>query len=414
MSYKREKQKGRKQENALNVVQEEKAKSMQMGNCFKCFVRKGNKRKGNGLLHNSIAGKEEGFMSQGKSIAIPSVLKIGKGTLDHIGEYLKDADFEQVVIYFGNGLIDMFGMRVMESLKEAGISVREYRELDSVNIEDIITLAFNLPSHVQAIISIGGGKVIDAGKYAAFLRNLPFISVPTSSSSDGFSSASASLLVDGKRTSVPARMAYGIVVDTEVIKTAPEKFIYSGIGDMVSKITAVYDWIYEGQQGICVPNDVAIMIAKKAVNSFVRTPYESIKDDLFLRELLDSLAMSGIANEIAGGSAPTSGSEHLISHALDKILEVPQLHGIQVGIATYIMSKVHNHRYVRVNTVLTETGFWEYTRTLKMRREDFYRAIDMAPAIKPYRHTYLHEEKYREMAKQIVREDEVLKDILVD
>ena len=207
-------------------------------------LNKGSKRKDNGLLHKSIAGKEEGFMSQGKSIAIPSVLKIGKGTLDHIGEYLKDADFEQVVIYFGNGLIDMFGMRVMESLKEAGISVREYRELDSVNIEDIITLAFNLPSHVQAIISIGGGKVIDAGKYAAFLRNLPFISVPTSSSSDGFSSASASLLVDGKRTSVPARMAYGIVVDTEVIKTAPEKFIYSGIGDMVSKITAVYDWIY--------------------------------------------------------------------------------------------------------------------------------------------------------------------------
>ena len=34
-------------------------------------------------------------------------------------------------------------------------------------------------------------------------------------------------------------------------------------------------------------------------------------------ELLDSLAMSGIANEIAGSSAPTSGSEHLISHALD-------------------------------------------------------------------------------------------------
>ena len=353
-------------------------------------------------------------MNQGKSIAIPSVLKIGKGTLDHIGEYLKDADFGQVVIYFGNGLIDLFGMRVMDSLKEAGIQVREYRELDSVNIDDIITLAFNLPSHVQAVIAIGGGKVIDAGKYAAFLRNLPFISVPTSNSSDGFSSASASLLVDGKRTSVPARMAYGIVVDTEVIKTAPEKFIYSGIGDMVSKITAIYDWIYEGQQGVSVPNDVAIMIAKKAVNSFVRTPYTSIKDDLFLRELLDSLAMSGIANEIAGGSAPTSGSEHLISHALDKILEVPQLHGIQVGIATYIMSKVHNHRYIRVNQVLTDTGFWAYAKTLKMKREDFLKAIDMAPGIKPYRHTYLHEEKYRKMAKQIVMEDEVLRDILVD
>ncbi len=87
------------------------------------------------------------------------------------------------------------------------------------------------------------------------------------------------------------------------------------------------------------------MIAKKAVNSFVRTPFTSIQDDLFLKELLDSLAMSGIANEIAGSSAPTSGSEHLISHALDKMLEHPQLHGIQVGIATYLMSVVQDHRY---------------------------------------------------------------------
>lgn len=353
-------------------------------------------------------------MQTGSSIAIPSILKIGAGTLDQIGSYLKEARLTQVVIYFGNGLIDMFGMKVMESLKEEGVTVLAYRELDTVCIDDIITLAFGLPNHVQAVVSIGGGKVIDAGKYAAFLRNLPFISVPTSSSSDGFSSASASLIVDGRRTSVPAKLAYGIIVDTQVIRTAPEKFIYSGIGDMLSKITALYDWLYEGACGCSVPNDFAMMIAKKAVNSFVRTPFSSIKDELFLKELLDSLAMSGIANEIAGSSAPTSGSEHLISHALDKILEVPQLHGVQVGIATYIMSKVQDHRYIRVNTVLTETGFWKYASTLQMRREDFCRAIDMAPSIKPYRHTYLHEEKYREAAKQIVLQDPVLKDVLAD
>jgi glycerol-1-phosphate dehydrogenase [NAD(P)+] len=145
----------------------------------------------------------------------------------------------------------------------------------------------------------------------------------------------------------------------------------------------------------------------------VRTPYESIKDELFLKELVDSLAMSGIANEIAGSSAPTSGSEHLISHALDKILEIPQLHGIQVGIATYIMSKVQDHRYVRVETVLRETGFFDYAATLKMKRDDFIKAIDMAPSIKPFRHTYLHEENYREAAKKLVLEDEVLSKILV-
>ncbi len=347
----------------------------------------------------------------GSHIAIPTILKVGKGTLNNIGTYMKESGFEQAVIYFGNGLIDMFGYGVMESLKKEGVNVLEYREMDSVDIDDIIDMAFSIDSRVQVIVGIGGGKVIDAAKYAAYLRKLPFLSVPTSSSSDGFSSASASLIVNGRRTSVPARMAYGIIVDTEVIRTAPVKFIYSGIGDMVAKITALYDWVYEDRTGYTELNDFAMMIAKKAVNSFVRTPFETIQDDLFLKELLDSLAMSGIANEIAGGSSPTSGSEHLISHALDKMLETPQLHGIQVGIATYLMSRVQDHRYKRVNTVLTDTGFWDYVATLGLKREDYEKAIDMAPSIKPHRHTYLHEEKYRERAKQILREDEVLKKV---
>lgn len=348
-----------------------------------------------------------------QSIAIPSVLKVGSGALGEMGRILREKQIENVVIYFGNDLIDLFGAKVMGSLQEYDVEVLEYQELDSVHMEDIVQLAFSIDNRTQAVLGIGGGKVIDAAKYAAFLRKLPFISVPTSTSSDGFSSASASLLVSGKRTSVPARMAYGIIVDTDVIKSAPVKFIYSGIGDLVSKITSLYDWIYEEQQGVTVVNDFALMIAKKAVNSFVRTPFESIQEDLFLRELVDSLAMSGIANEIAGSSAPVSGSEHLISHALDKFLEPPQLHGIQVGIATYLMSKVQNHRYKRVDTIFTQTGFWDYVETLQMRREDFKKAIDMAPDIKPHRHTYLHEESYRTLAKQLLTEDARLARVLV-
>lgn len=348
-----------------------------------------------------------------KHIAIPVILKIGPGVLDDLGKYLMDVQLHKVVILFGNGLIDMFGLDVMASLKESGVEVLEYQELDTVRLEDLTSLAFSMPAKTQAIIGIGGGKVIDAAKYCGFLRNLAFISIPTSASSDGFSSASASLLVEGHRKSVPARLAYGIVVDTKIIKSAPQKFLYSGIGDMVSKITALYDWIFEEQHGYGKVNDFAVMIAKKAVNSFVRTPFESIDEDLFLKELLDSLAMSGIANEIAGSSAPTSGSEHLISHALDKMLEHPQLHGIQVGVATYLMSVVQDHRYRRVDTIFTQTGFWDYVKTLELKREDFEKAIDIAPSIKPFRYTYLHEQKYRDKAKQVLREDPRLKEILV-
>ena len=88
-----------------------------------------------------------------------------------------------------------------------------------------------------------------------------------------------------------------------------------------------------------------------------------------------------------------------------------QLHGVQVGIATYLMSRVQDHRYKRVNRIFTDTGFWNYVSTLGLKREDYAQAIDLAPSIKPSRHTYLHEEKYRELAKEILREDDVLKKV---
>lgn len=344
-------------------------------------------------------------------IAIPSLLKVEKGALAHIGTFLKNSGLTKVVIYFGNGLIEMFGTTVMDSLRSEGIEVLEYQELDSVKLEDITALAFHHPNKTQAIIGLGGGKVIDGAKYSSFLLKLPFISVPTSASSDGFSSSSASLIIDGHRKSVPAKMAYGIIADTDIIRSAPERFLYSGIGDMVSKITALYDWDFEEAHGYTKVNDCSRMIAKKAVNSFVRTPFTGIHEELFLKELLDSLAMSGIANEIAGSSAPTSGSEHLISHALDKYSDAPQLHGIQVGIATYLMSLVQEHRYQRIRTVLTDTGFFDYAETLNLDVSEYLTAIDTAPSVKPFRYTYLHEEKYRNLAKEILVQDEILRKV---
>lgn len=346
-----------------------------------------------------------------RTINIPALLKIGKGTLPEIGGFLKSNGFDKVVIYFGNGLIDMFGSTVMKSLEDNQIEILEYFEVDSVELSDITDIAFNMNNEAKAVIGIGGGKVLDAAKYSSFLKMLPFISVPTSSSTDGFSSTSASLWINNRKATVPAKMAYGIIADIDVIKSAPRSFLYSGIGDMVAKITALYDWQYEVEHGHGELNDCAVMIAKKAVNSFVRTPYDNIDDDIFLKELMDSLAMSGIANEIAGSSLPTSGSEHLISHALDKYAAKPQLHGVQVGIATYLMSMVQDHRYIRVRKVLSDTGFFDYVETLNLDVNEYLEAIDNAPSMKPFRHTYIHEEKYRKMAKEILVTDDIMKKI---
>jgi glycerol-1-phosphate dehydrogenase [NAD(P)+] len=346
-------------------------------------------------------------------IAIPSILEVGKGNINNVGTLIKKAMFQKVSIYFGEGIEELFGDAICNSLKKVDIEISNVEIISDIKFEAISTKAFEISNDVEALIGVGGGKVIDGVKYMSFLKKLPFISIPTSTSNDGFSSAGASLLVNDRRMSVPAKTPYGIIVDIDVIKGAPEKFIFSGIGDLVSNITALYDWKFEEENGKAIVDDFATMISKKAVNSFVRTEFKTIKDDLFLKELVDSLTLNGISMEIAGNSSPASGSEHLISHALDKFVEVPQLHGIQVGIATYIMAKVQNHRFERISKVLKETGFFEYVKSLKMKKEDFKRAIDDAPSIKSSRYTYIHVEENRILAKRIVEEDEMLKYVLI-
>ena len=345
-------------------------------------------------------------------IGIPTILKVGENTLENMGEYLAEFGLSKVVIYFGNGLVELFGEKVFAGMKDANVEVLHYEELDTVKIEDLMDMAFSLPNKTEAVIGLGGGKVIDAAKYMCYLRKIPFVSVPTSASSDGFCSSTASLIVNGRRMSVPAELADAIIVDTAAVLSAPQKFILSGVGDMIAKITAVYDWQFEAAAGYSTINDTAVMIAKNAVNSFARMPFDKVDKPVFIRELVNGLTLSGLANEIAGSSAPTSGSEHLISHALDKNSPAPQLHGIQVGIATYIMAIVQEHRVERIKSVFTDTGFFDYCKTLGLTKEEYKEAIDLAPSIKPFRHTYLHEEQYRIRAKEVIDTDEILQEIL--
>ena len=344
-----------------------------------------------------------------KEISIPMIMEVGPGRLSNMGKSILKSGIHNIVVFYGTGIKSLFGKEISEAFRDTPeLKILAEYECEQNTMEEVLLHAYSLPAHVQGIVGVGGGKVLDVAKYIGFLNNLPFISVPTSPAHDGFASSGCSLYINGRRSSVNARSPYGIIVDTKVIKNSPEKFIYSGIGDIISKVTAVFDWQYEEQMGITVANGMAIMIAKKSVNSIARMPFESITEDFFIKELVDSLTMSGLAMEIAGNSAPASGSEHLISHALDKNTPEPQLHGIQVGIATYIMSMVQNHRVNRVRKFLTDTGFFDYAATLHLDISDYERAIDLAPSIKPDRRLYIHEEKHRETAKRLLREDEIL------
>lgn len=350
-------------------------------------------------------------MRQGTNISIPSLLEISSGVIQQLETHLLKHRFQKAVIFFDEYTNEAFSKQVLSSFSQIKLDAKVLHS--GMDINDLMQSAFSLKNY-DVVIGMGGGALVDYGKYIAFLRKFPYISIPTSASNDGFASSNCSLFVNNKKTTVPAQIPYGIVVDLDIIQTAPTKMILAGVGDLISNITALYDWDFEEKHGVGYVNAFAAMLSKKAVNSFIRTPMDDIKHPIFLKELVSSMTMGGISTDISGNSAPISGSEHLISHALDKISTNPQMHGVQVGIATYIVAKVQDHRHERVRKVFERTGFFDYVQTLSLQKEEVRQAIDLAPTIKPNRYTFLHEEQYREKAKRLLDEDGILKKIFTE
>ncbi|MFJ5714424.1 iron-containing alcohol dehydrogenase family protein [Neobacillus sp. NPDC093127] len=342
------------------------------------------------------------------SVPIPAILEIGKGTVFNLDRILKQHGFANAVFLFDEFTYQTYSQDILNSISDVKISALLMES--GLDIQDLIKKAFEMERY-DVVIAMGGGTVIDYGKYIAFSRRSPFLSIPTSASNDGFASSNCSLIVNQKKTTVPARVPYGIIADLEIIQHVPNRFILAGIGDLLSNITALYDWEFEEQHGAARMNHFAYMLSKKAVNSFIRTPMTDIRNPILLKELISSLTLGGISTVISGNSSPISGSEHLISHALDKIALQPQMHGIQVGIATYIMANVQDHRAERMMKVFTRTGFFDYVKGLGLNKEEYRQAIEIAPTVKPNRYTYLHDEVFRQKALRFLDEDEMLQEI---
>ncbi|ASF39125.1 glycerol dehydrogenase [Halobacillus halophilus] len=343
------------------------------------------------------------------NIPIPAILEIKSGIIYNLQDIFDRHGFENILMLFDSFTMDQWEANIKDSLSTTKVDTVLMQP--HAEVHDLIKQAFSIKMY-DAIVAVGGGAVIDCGKYMAFSRQTPFISIPTSASNDGFASSNCSLMIEGKKTTVPAKVPYGIIADLDIIQNAPSPFILAGVGDLMSNITALYDWEFEDRQGVSRVNAFASMLSKKAVNSFVRTPMHDIQDPTFLKELVSSLTMGGVATIISGNSAPISGSEHLISHALDKYAEHPHMHGIQVGIATYIMANVQEHRADRMQKVFTRTGFFDHIKTLEVKKADFKMAIENSPEIKPHRYTYLHEKKYQRKALDFLDQDPILQEIL--
>lgn len=335
-------------------------------------------------------------------IAIPSLVRIKAGALDRLGIYLARERMLRVQLLVSAGLGDAINARIEKALADSHVEIAAREEISDNAFEHVTELFARMPSGLNAVLGIGGGKALDTAKHFAFLTGLPMLSVPTSLSNDGFCSPQASLTVGGRRRSLPSALPYGVVVDTEVCLRAPDLLWWSGVGDLVAKVTAVADWKAAFHARGTLVNDFAALLSDATVFQFMARPNRDLEG---VGLLATALMLNGIAMEICGSSRPASGSEHLISHALDAGSARPRLHGLQVGVATYLCSLLQRQGTDRIAAVLDATGFWRAIEADPFVREEWLDAVERAPAIKHDYYTVLSSRDCLPEVTKLLRED---------
>jgi glycerol-1-phosphate dehydrogenase [NAD(P)+] len=86
-------------------------------------------------------------------------------------------------------------------------------------------------------------------------------------------------------------------------------------------------------------DDLAALLSSATVHQFIGRPTRDLQG---IRLLATALMLNGVSMAMCGSSRPASGAEHLISHALDNVAQRPRPHGLQVGVAAYLVSRLQD------------------------------------------------------------------------
>lgn len=204
---------------------------------------------------------------------------------------------------------------------------------DNFNVE---YLSDRIKDKADILIAVGSGTIHDLTRYIAFEKDLPFISMPTAASVDGFVSNVAAMTWNGMKKTFSSKAPIFVLADTDIFSKAPYRLTASGISDLMGKYTALADWkishIITGEYFCKRVYDLEMEAVRQ-----VESTLDMIKfgNEECMEKLMYALILSGLAIQMIGNSRPASGAEHHIAHLWEmSIINEPidALHGEKVSV----------------------------------------------------------------------------------
>ncbi|BDG36086.1 sn-glycerol-1-phosphate dehydrogenase [Saccharococcus caldoxylosilyticus] len=262
--------------------------------------------------------------------------------------YLRHKRYEKVAIVADDHTFAAAGRLLCDRMKSESIRytvclVQPDENGDVIADErSIVQVLLETPNDTDVMIAVGAGTIHDITRFSSYKMKIPFISVPTAPSVDGFTSMGAPLIVLGMKQTIQAQAPIALFADIDVLRRAPKSMIAAGVGDMVAKYTSLVDWQFAHR----MVGEPYCPLVHRLTEQSLQACIDYIDDiaagdEQGIHVLMDALLQSGIAMLLMGQSYPASGAEHHLSHYWEmeflRRKKRQVLHGAKVGVSTSIV-----------------------------------------------------------------------------
>ncbi len=290
---------------------------------------------------------------------------------------------------FGAGAIDGLGkelgrfivttMDVPWRLAQPRLGAKPVAVIHVENMEiETLDRQITAAPECETVLAIGGGQAIDLGKYLAWKRGVRLVTAPTILSVDAFVTPAAGIRRGHRVEYVGQTSPDPLVIDYDLIRTAPPELNIAGVGDLLSIHTACFDWELAARAGRSeFPFRAEDVAAARTILADTMAQADAIRacSDAGLRAIVEGYMRVNTLCLPAGHYRVEEGSEHYLFYELEERLKRPFIHGWIVGLGVYFLSRLQDHAPDEVVAFMNTVGLRYQPAYLGLRAEDLIASL---------------------------------------
>ena len=230
----------------------------------------------------------------------------------------------------------------------------------------------------DTIVGIGGGMAIDVAKYISWKLNKKLVSIPTILSVDAFTTPAAGVRVNHDVEYLGIASPDPLIIDYDLLRSAPKELNIAGVGDLFSIHTASFDWQYANSRGKSeYPYSQNAIDNGKKILDFIYDNIGNIKEnnDNGLRSIVEAyISLNTICLPIDHFRIE-EGSEHYLFYELEERLKRSFIHGNIIGLGIYLLSRLQKNEPLFITEMMDESGLIYHPNSMNLKREDLIKSL---------------------------------------